>query len=65
MQVTIHTAFSRTYTLYSAADLTSGAWVPVPGKINITGSGGVDALADPSPTGERRIYRIGVQVPKI
>ena len=54
---------SRSYTLYSAADLTSGAWAPVPGQTNIAGSGGVDSLADPAPTAERCFYRVGVQVP--
>ncbi len=61
--VSFQSSANRAYTLYSAADLTSGAWVPVPTQIHIAGSGGVDSLADPAPTDERCFYRVGVQVP--
>jgi hypothetical protein len=62
-RVYFQSSASRTYTLYSAADLTSGAWAPVPTQTNIAGSGGVDSLAEPSQTGKRRFYRVGVQTP--
>ena len=61
--VSFQSSASRSYTLYFAADLTSGAWAPVPGQTHIAGSGGVDSLTDPAPTGERLFYRVGVQVP--
>ena len=61
--VSYQSSASRKYTLYSTADLTSGIWTAVPSQTGITGSGGVDTLADPSPTGTQRFYRVGVQVP--
>jgi hypothetical protein len=54
---------SRKYTLYCRTNLTSGALTNIPSQTDIPGSGGLDSLADPSPTGERLFYRIGVQVP--
>jgi len=54
---------NRYYTLYYSTDLSSGGWIAIPSATNIPGSGNVDALIDPSPTGTRRFYRIGVQAP--
>ena len=53
---------SRKYTLYCRTNLTSGALTNILSQTDIPGSGGLDSLADPSPTGERLFYRIGVQV---
>jgi PKD repeat protein len=53
----------RRYTLYHATDLTSGAWTPVPSQIDVPGSGGVDSLTDPSPSGAQQFYRVGVRLP--
>ena len=44
-------------------DLASGDWTNVPSQTAVAGSGGLDMLADPSPLGIQRFYRIGVQVP--
>ena len=54
---------SRKYTLYYRTNLTFGVWTNIPSQTAIPGSGGVDMLADPSPSGTQRFYRIGVQVP--
>ncbi len=53
----------RNYTLYYCTDLASGDWTNVPSQTAVPGSGGLDMLADPSPLGIQRFYRIGVQVP--
>jgi len=38
-------------------------WTAVPSQAGIAGSGGVDTLTDPSPSGTTRFYRVGVQLP--
>jgi hypothetical protein len=35
----------------------------IPTQTDILGSGGVDTLTDPSPTGTQRFYRVGVSLP--
>lgn len=64
--VTVRFASSanRRYTLYFTADLASGLWTAIPSQTNIPGSGGTDALSDPSPTGIERFYRVGVKPPE-
>ena len=59
--VRFQSSANRKYTLYYSANLTS--WTALPSQTDITGSGGVDALTDPSPTGSARFYRVGVQSP--
>jgi PKD repeat protein len=54
---------SRTYTLYYRTNLTSGGWINIPSQTAIPGSGGVDQLTDPSPSGSQRFYLISVQMP--
>ena len=54
---------ARVYTLYSTTNLTSGVWTNFPSRTDIPGSGGVDALSDPSSAGTQRFYRVGVRVP--
>jgi hypothetical protein len=54
---------SRKYTLYWATNLSTAGWASVPSQTDIPGSGGLDALADPSPAGESRFYRVGVWLP--
>jgi hypothetical protein len=54
---------SRRYTLYYSTNLTSGSWMNIPTQTDIPGSGGVDTLTDPSPTGTQRFYRVGVSLP--
>jgi hypothetical protein len=54
---------SREYTLYYTTNVTSGVWTNIPSQTAIAGSGGVDALTDPSPTGAQRFYRIRVGLP--
>lgn len=61
--LTFASSVSRNYTLYYSIDLTSGLWTAIPSQTNIPGSGSIDALTDPSPTGPRRFYRIEVQLP--
>ena len=59
----LQTSASRRYTLYSATALVpEAAWTPIPGQINIQGSGGVMSLMDSS-TGTRKFYRARVRVP--
>jgi hypothetical protein len=54
---------NRRYTLYYSTNLTSGSWMNIPTQTDIPGSGGVDTLTDPSPTGTQRFYRVGVSLP--
>jgi hypothetical protein len=63
LKVFFQSSASRKYTLYSTANLTSGAWTNIPSQTGIPGSGGLDALTDPAPTGDQRFYRIGVSLP--
>ena len=61
--VTFQSSANRKYTLYYTANLVSGVWTAIPTQTNISGSGGVDALTDPSPTGTKCFYRVSVQIP--
>jgi hypothetical protein len=54
---------NRKYTLEFTTNVSYGAWSSVPSQTGISGSGGMDALTDPSPTGPQRFYRIGVGLP--
>ncbi len=54
---------NRQYTLYYRTNLTSGAWTNLATQTAIPGSGRVDALTDPTPTGKQRFYRVGVRLP--
>ena len=54
---------NRQYTLYYRTNLTSGAWTNLATQTAIPGSGRVDALSDPAPTGKQRFYRVGVRLP--
>ncbi len=54
---------NRKYTLYYATNLISGVWTNIPSQTDVPGSGGRDALADPSPSDRQRFYRIGVHLP--
>ena len=61
--VCFQSSANRKYTLCTTTDLTSGVWTAVPSQSGIAGSGGVDTLTDPSPTGSQRFYRVGVEIP--
>jgi hypothetical protein len=50
---------SRNYTLYYRTNLNLGVWTNLPSQTDIPGSGGMDSLTDPAPTGTQRFYRIG------
>jgi PKD repeat protein len=54
---------NRKYTLFSTSDLEAESWLAVPTQSRVSGSGGIDSLADPSPQGPRRFYRVGAQLP--
>lgn len=49
--------------MYRTTDLLSSVWTNIVSQTDIPGSGGVDALTDPSPPGEQGFYRIGVRLP--
>ena len=53
---------SRLYTLLSCADLAGAAWKPVPGQIDIPGTGGPLTLTDPNPPFPA-FYRVSVRLP--
>ena len=59
--VYFQSSINRKYTLYFTSDLRSGIWTPISTQIGIVGSGGVDSLTDPSPSGTQRFYRVEVQ----
>ncbi len=40
-----------------------GAWSNIASQTDIPGSGGVEALTDPSPSGGQGFYRLGVRLP--
>lgn len=61
--VSFASSASRRYTLYHRPNLDSGGWMNIPTQTDILGSGGVDTLTDPSPTGTQRFYRVGVSLP--
>jgi hypothetical protein len=61
--VSFASSASRRYTLYHRPNLDSGSWMNIPTQTDILGSGGVDTLTDPSPTGTQRFYRVGVSLP--
>jgi hypothetical protein len=63
LAVSYPSSASRKCTLYYRTNLTSGGWTNMPPRTDLPGSGGVDTLTDPSPTGEQRFYRIGVRLP--
>jgi len=57
----------RAYTLYAAPDLAGGAagstlWPPVPGRIAVPGTGGLDSLTDTNAL-PRTLYRLGIDLP--
>ena len=62
MTVSYTSSVSRVYTLYYCTNLTSGSWTNIPTQTDISGSGGVDTLTDPSPTDTQRFYRLGVNL---
>jgi hypothetical protein len=49
---------NREYTLEFTTNLSSGAWNSISSQTTIRGSGGMDALTNPSPTGPQGHYRI-------
>jgi len=53
----------RQYTLYYRTNLTSGAWTNIPAQTEISGSGALDELTDPSPSGAQRFYKVEVRLP--
>ncbi len=53
---------NRKYTLYGTPDLISGVWTSISSQTDIPGSGGVDALTDPSPPNAPGFYRLGVRL---
>jgi PKD repeat protein len=59
--VCFQSSAARLYTLCYSTDLLT--WTPVPSQSDIRGSGGVDALTDPSPAGQARFYRVEVKIP--
>jgi hypothetical protein len=63
LKVFYQSSAGRKYTLYSRTNLTSGVWTNIPSQTDISGSGGVGALTDPSPMGTQRFYHIGVHLP--
>ena len=63
LTVSFTSSASRVYTLYSRTNLTSGTWTNIPTQTDISGSGGMDTLADPSPADAERFYRLGARVP--
>jgi PKD repeat protein len=63
VSVTFLSSANRTYTLFFTTNLASGVWSNVPSQTDIPGTGQVEALADPSPGGGSRFYRVGVRVP--
>jgi parallel beta-helix repeat protein len=56
----LQTSASRRYTLYSSSSLAPADWTPVPGQIDVQGSGGILSLTDLT-AGAREFYRIGVR----
>ena len=55
---------SRRYTLSSTGDLSPPAnWMPVPGRIRIPGTGGIDTLTDSNTSGSQKFYRLSVELP--
>jgi parallel beta-helix repeat protein len=56
----LQTSASRRYTLYSSASLAPAEWTPVPGQIDVQGSGGILTLTDLT-AAAREFYRIGVR----
>ena len=60
--ITVQSCLSRLYTLLSCADLAGAAWKPVPGQIDIPGTGGPLTLTDPNPPFPA-FYRVSVRLP--
>ena len=54
---------SRQYTLYYRTNLASEVWTSIPAQTDIPGSGALDGLTDPSPSGAQRFYRVEVRLP--
>ena len=63
LKVSFQSSASRKYTLYYRTNLASGGWTNIASQTDVVGTGGVDALTDPSAVGDHRVYRIGVRVP--
>lgn len=53
----------RQYTLEASTNLTEGGWVPVPGQIDLIGSGGEESLSIPSAADDANFYRVLVEIP--
>jgi hypothetical protein len=52
---------NRIYTLLRSAALTN-VFAPLPGRVDVPGTGGTQTLTDPNASGEK-FYRVGVKVP--
>lgn len=66
--VRFQSSANRRYTLYFSSDLVTQVqpgtiWTPVPGQINVPGTGGIDTLMD-STSAAQRFYRLEVSVPE-
>lgn len=64
LAVSFTSSARRVYTLYYRTNLTSGSWTSIPTQTDVTGSGDVDTLTDPSPACSHRFYRLGMNSPQ-
>jgi hypothetical protein len=60
--VQFHGATTRLYSLLANTNLAQGVWSPLPGQVDLSGTGAWQSLIDTNP-GPQRYYRVGVRVP--